>query len=179
MEKPQIEQTKALTAEEITEALRKKTFEFFEKYRIELPVQVKNGISDVFDENDFTSDEEDVINIYFREDLEDFEMDTALSVDLNVQATGGNSSGDIFNKFTYYEPNSLETKNAVSQHIHIYDGEEMLDSILNIDATASNHLENPNDWGIFLIEEQRFEMGNYEKTQRLYIYSPVSGKGVE
>lgn len=172
-------ETVGLTAEQITEELRKKTIEFFERNKIDLPIRVRNGIDDVFDENDFTSDEEDVINIYFKEDLEDFEKDTVLSVDLNIQATGGNSSGDLFNKFTYYEDNSLDTKNAVSQHIHLYDGEDRLDSVLDIDAIESNHLENPNDWGVFLIEEQRFEMGNYEKTQRLYIYSPLSGKGVE
>ena len=55
----------------VTEELRKKTFDFFKNNGIQLPIPVDNALCDVFDENDFTesADDETVINIYFKEEM--------------------------------------------------------------------------------------------------------------
>jgi hypothetical protein len=45
-----------------------------------------------------------------------------------------------------------------------------------IEPKTTNHLDNPNDWCVVLIEEKVFEMGNYEVTPRLYVYVPMAFK---
>lgn len=166
-----------LNEQEITHQLKQKTFEFLSKNNIELPIDVKNALNDVFDENDFTSDEEDVINIYFKEDLEDFQTDTVLLTQLNVQIKGGNSSGEILDKYTYY--GNLITENAFYENIGLYDGETLVRQHSLIEPTDTNKLEDPNDYCILVIEEQEFHMGEYTVIPRLYIYIPKSGEGIE
>ena len=162
--------------QEITEQLRQKTFEFLQKNNIQLPIDVKNALNDVFDENDFTSDEEDIINIYFKEDLEDFLTDTLLITQLNIQVKGGNSSGEVLDKYSYY--GVLNTDNAFYENIGFYDGETLIKQHSLIEPTDTNKLEDPNDYCIVVIEEQEFHMGEYTVIPRLYIYIPTSGEGI-
>ncbi len=166
-----------LTEEEITKLLRQKTFEFLEKNNINMPDDVKTALNDVFDENDFTSDEDDVINIYFKEDLEDFLTETALLTQLNIQVKGGNSSGEVLDKYTYF--GNLITENAYYENIGFYDGETLIKQHSLIEATDTNRLEDPNSFCIVVIEEQEFHMGEYTVIPRLYIYIPKSGEGIE
>ena len=166
-----------LNEQNVTEELRKNTFNFLEKNNIELPFNVKDALNDAFDENDFTSDEDDIINIYFKEDLEDFLTDTLLLTQLNIQVAGGNSSGDVLDKYTYY--GNLITANAFYENIGFYNGEELVKQHSLIEATDTNKLENPNDFCIVVIEEQEFHMGEYTVIPRLYVYIPKSGEGIE
>lgn len=161
----------------VTEELRKRTFEFLNKNNIKLPIEVENSLSDVFDENDFTSDEDDVINIYFKEDLEDFLTDTMCLKQLNIQVKGGNSSGEILEKYSYY--GVLSTENAFSENIGLYDGETLVNQLSLIEPSALNKLENPADFCIVVIEESEFHMGEYTVIPRLYIYIPTSGENIE
>ena len=115
--------------------------------------------------------------IYFKEDLEDFLTDTMLLKQLNVQVKGGNSSGDILDKYSYY--GELKTTNAYTENTGLYDGEELVNQLTKIDPTAINQLENPADFCIVVIEETEFHMGEYNVTPRLYIYIPTSGEGID
>jgi high-affinity Fe2+/Pb2+ permease len=155
----------------VTNGLHQKIMKYFEDKGIKIPGQVESAINQVFQENNFPSDEEGVLNIYGKSDLESFETDTMLLTQLNVQVKGGNSAGDILSKYTYY--GTLDTKDAFQEDIGLYDGEELIDQVRLQKASKTNHLENPNDWAVFLIEEKVFEMGSYEVTPRIYIYAPV------
>lgn len=159
-----------------TEELRKNTLDFFDRNKIVLPIEVTNALSDVFDENDFTSDDDDVINIYFKEDLEDFLTDTTIITQLNVQVKGGNSSGEILNKYSYY--GVLKTEQAYTEDIGLYDGENLISHVSYIEPTDTNKLEDPNDYCIVLIEEQEFHYGDFITVPRLYMYLPVSGENI-
>ena len=166
-----------LNEQEITHQLKQKTFEFLSKNNITLPETVNEELNNVFDENDFTSDEEDVINIYFKEDLEDFLTDTVLITQLNIQVKGGNSSGEVLDKYTYY--GTLNTDDAFYENIGFYDGEVLVKQHSLIEPTDTNKLADPNDFCIVVIEEQEFHMGEYTVIPRLYIYIPKSGEGIE
>lgn len=159
----------------INAELKAQTTEFFSKNNIQLPIEVQNAISDVFDENDFNDD--DSVNIYFKEDLDSFQSDTMLLKQLNVQVRGGNSSGDILDKYSYY--GVLTTEGAYSENIALYDGEEMINQLSYIEPTEINKVENPDDYCVVVIEESEFHMGEYNVIPRLYIYVPKNGEGIE
>src|SRR5574344_499113 len=99
----------------VTNGLHQKILNYFEDKGIKIPGQVESAINQVFQENNFPSDEEGVLNIYGKSDLESFETDTMLLTQLNVQVKGGNSAGDILSKYTYY--GTLDTKDAFQEDI--------------------------------------------------------------
>ena len=117
------------------------------------------------------------LNSGFKEDLEDFLTDTVLITQLNIQVKGGNSSGEILDKYSYY--GVLNTENAFYENIGLYDGETLIKQHSLIEPTDTNKLEDPNDFCIVVIEEQEFHMGEYTVMPRLYIYIPKSGEGIE
>jgi hypothetical protein len=158
----------------ITESLKKKLFDYLAKANVSIPGSVETSINQVFDENTFTSDDDNIINVYDKNELEDFEQETMMLTQLNVQVRGGNSSGDVLSKYTYY--GNLETTGAYSENIAMYDGETLVEQVRLIEPKTTNHLDNPNDWCVVLIEEKVFEMGNYEVTPRLYVYVPMAFK---
>jgi len=162
--------------EDSSKTLKEKTKEFLKRNNIQLTIEIQNALEDAFDENDFTEDE-DSVNIYFKEDLENFLTDTMLLKQLNVQVKGGNSSGDILEKYTYY--GELSTTNAYSENTALYDGETLVSQLTFIEPTAINKLENPVDCCIVVIEETEFHMGEFNVVPRLYLYIPTSGENIE
>lgn len=165
---------------DVTEELRKKTFDFFKNNGIQLPIPVDNALCDVFDENDFTesADDETVINIYFKEDLESFLDETKIINQLNTQVNGGNSSGLILEKYDYYDQNVLRTAGAEYHNFGLYSGEDMIKQLLLVEPKNTNTIDNPVDWCICVIEETEFNHGELTITPRLYIYCPLSGEGI-
>lgn len=165
--------------EDVTELLRKKTFEFFKANGIVLDTKVDNALCDVFDENDFNPTAKDEsINIYFKEDIEDFLNDTAIITQINTQVTGGNSSGLVLEKFDYYDQNLLRTSGAETHNYGLYDGESLVKQLLLIEPKNTNIIDNPVDWCICVIEETEFNHGQVTVTPRAYIYCPLSGEGI-
>ena len=164
--------------EDVNNEYKKRTFDFFKNNNIDLPIPVKNAIEDAFDENDFVQTEngDDVVNIYFKEDLEDFLRDTTIYRQLNVQVMGGNSSCDILDPFVYY--GDIDFTNAINENINLYNGEEEIKNVSNINAQDTNKLADPNDYCVLIIEESECHMGEYSTMIRLYIYVPSSGENV-
>lgn len=156
----------------LTEDLKIRTLKYFEDHKIELPISVKNSIEDVFDEQDFDHKypEDDAVNIYSKNDIEEFEADTSVYTELNVQVGNNCSSGDLVNKYSYY--GKLNTNNAYTEYITLYDGENIINELKKIEKTTNNKLEDPNDFCVVVLEEQTFGQGNFESIPRVYIYVP-------
>lgn len=163
--------------EKYNKQLKETVLQYFADREIQIPLTIKNCIEDVFSETDFLSETEDNLNIYFKEDLVEFETDTMITTIVNVQVHGGNSAGYHLTKYTYYGE-LLTTPEAYTKQITLFNGEEDLVRIDDFMATETNKLVDPNDFCIVVIYDHSFEMGDYTVTPRLYIYLPLSGEGV-
>lgn len=158
----------------LTSSLKRKLLNYLMESKIDVPSNVRAAIDQVFEENTFTSDEDGIINVYDSGEADDFEQETMMLTQLNVQVRGGNSSGDVLSKYTYY--GSLDTSGACSENIGLYDGEDLVEQVRLVEPKGTNRLANRNDWCVILIEEKVFEMGDYEVTPRLYVYVPKAFK---
>lgn len=159
------------TRQKVIKSLHSRVFDYFKNNKITIPEQVITAINQVFEDVSFSSDDDDVVSIYGKNDSADFETDTELFTQLNIQVDGGNSSGDIVSKYTFY--GKLDAENAYTENIGLYSGEKLIDTIHDIKPQHSNKIENLNDWCIVVINEEIFEMGEFNETPRLYIYAPV------
>lgn len=156
----------------LSETLKIKTLKYFEERNIEIPIPVKNAIEDVFDENDFNHEypDDDAVSLYSKNDIDEFEADTCVFTELEIQVGEGYSSGDVINKFTYY--GELSTANAYTEYINLYNGEELVNEVKKIEKTSNNKLINPDDFCVIVLEEQIFRYGEFESIPRVFIYVP-------
>lgn len=156
----------------INEELKENTFKYFKEKNISIPIDVYRAIETVFDEVSFekTFTNEDSISLYSIDDIDEFEGDTSVFTELNIQIGSEYSSGDLINKYSYY--GKLNTKGAYTEYINLYDGEELINEVKKVEKSNNNQLENKNDWCIVLLEEQKFSEGTFESIPRLYIYAP-------
>lgn len=156
----------------MTEDLRQRTFKYFSDRNIELPVAVQNAINDAFDEHDFDHNypDDDAVSIYSKTDIDEFEGDTNVFTEIEVQVGNGYSSGDIINKYSLY--GTLSIAGAYTEYINLYNGDELIDNVKSIEKSRNNKLEDPNDFCVILLEEEIFGEGNFEAIPRLYIYVP-------
>jgi hypothetical protein len=146
----------------------KKIYEFFEESKVELPIDVKNAMEDVFTENDGVED----VDIYFLEDSELFEQDLTLKNEVNVYLNSP-SKGSSNNVFTYYG----EIDFSLSEFVRLYDGETLLEEITRIDLSESPSKLNDSMYAVVLIERLKWEDGKLARHLKLHIYCPKSSEG--
>jgi hypothetical protein len=141
-----------------------RTLLFFKDNNIELPIDVKNAIEDVFSENDNVND----VDIYFKEDVETLENDITISTEIDVYLDK-QSSGTYHNIFTYYG----EVEYSVSEFVKLYKSDDqILENITDIDNSSRLSKINQESYAVILIEFISWGEGNLEKKPRLFIYCP-------
>jgi len=146
----------------------KKIYDFFEESKVELPIDVKNAMEDVFTENDGVED----VDIYFLEDSQLFEQDLTLKNEVNVYLNSP-SKGSSNNVFTYYG----EIDFSLSEFVRLYDGETLLEEITRIDLSESPSKLNDLMYAVVLIERLKWEDGKLARHLKLHIYCPKSSEG--
>lgn len=143
-----------------------KIFEFFSEEDITLPIDVKNSIEDVFNENNNIEE----VNIYFKEDVDLFESDITLTKSVNVHLEG-NNDGQSVNVFSYYGGENIEY--SVSEFVKLYDKGQIIEDITDIDLNKSRTRVNPETYAVVLIENVSWSVGVLSRHPKLYIYCPV------
>lgn len=152
------------------EKIKQKLYDYLQSYKITIPDRIRKSINDVFDENDFV-DSDDVMYIYFKNDLEMFESETACANIIYFDISKNRkSSFDIVTKYTYY--GKLDFNNSFTEDIKIINDESEIYEVSNIIPTDFNKLENPEDYCIIVLVERIFENGEYSEIPRLYFYVP-------
>ena len=143
---------------------------YFEDLNIDLPVEVKNAIEDVFRENDNVEN----VECYHLEDKEQFETDLS-PTNIVMMNMDGSNSGEVHNYFTYYGG----VEHDLLEQIHLYDGDELHTEISNIEGTGKSFLENDSEYTIILIEVTKWNTSEKELTveNTLMIYCPEPGEG--
>lgn len=144
--------------------------EFFSSNKIEMTEEVKTALQNVFEENDFDGDLDDPINIYFKNNKEDYLNDTKCSVTLDIELNKL-SSGTIFSHYNYLG----KTKVSYSENIILEENGDVLERISEIAESKASF--NENEFNILVIEQVSFLDGELARTPRLYIYIPFEEAG--
>jgi hypothetical protein len=145
----------------------KKIHEFLSEQGVELPVDVKNALEDVFNENDSVEN----VDVYFKEDADLFGEDITLVNEVKAYLDKP-SSGKSNNVFTYYG----EVEYSLSEFVRLYRGEEVLEEVTNVDQLDRSSSVNPAMFAIVLIEAVEWVDGKLIKRPHLYIYCPQESK---
>ena len=143
---------------------------YLSKYNIQIPPRISSALKDMLDENDFIYSD-DVIHIYFKEDLESFEAETECANILYFDISeNNNSSFDIISKYTYY--GNLIINNSYAEDLKIINNDQEVYNISEIVPNNLNKLENPNDYCLIVLVERLFENKEYSEIPRIYFYVP-------
>ena len=142
---------------------------FFKDEGVTIPMDVRNSIEDVFNENENING----AHIYFKEDAIQFENDLVLVNEVKAQLKG-NSTGKSNNVFTYYG----EIDYSLSEFVKLYDGELLLEDITHIDRQMERSRVNPTSWAVVLIEKVQWESGEITRESQLFIYCPHESEDV-
>ena len=139
--------------------------EFFEQEQeVEIPIEVKNSIEDVFNETDELGD----ADIYFREDHEVLQEDLTLTNRVDVYL-GKPSIGSSNNVYTH----SGEIDYSLSEFVTLYDENGNLEEeITRIDNTSIPTIVDPNTWAVVLIEKVEWAGDKLDRILKFYIYCP-------
>jgi hypothetical protein len=140
-----------------------KIIEFFKENNIELPIDAKNALEDVFAENDKI----DEVDLYFKDDAGLFGEDLILAKELKAYLNGP-SEGVNKNVFTYYG----EVDISMSEFVNLYDGDKKIEEITNIDQLDRPTTINSSKYAIVLVETVKWKSTNIDKSLRLYVYCP-------
>lgn len=157
--------------EEATQEKFNKTLLFFSENKIDIPIDVKNALEDVFTENGIIND----VDIYFQEDRGTMEEELIIVNEVEAYLHKS-SAGSIQNIFTYYG----DIDYSVSEFTTLYENDEtIIEEITNINKKEIPSRIDPTKWAIILIENVEWGEGTIIKTLRLYIYCPESGVDIE
>jgi hypothetical protein len=141
-----------------------KILDFYSENNIDIPIDVKNALEDVFSENDKV----DEVDLYFKDDAALFGEDLILAKELKAYLNAP-SEGVNKNVFTYYG----EVEISMSEFFNLYDGEKKIEEITNIDQLDTpTKIINKSQYAIVLVETVSWKAGKVEKSLRLSMYCP-------
>ena len=142
--------------------------EYIKKFDEELPEIVKNCILDAGEESNIPINE---VFIYFSEDLETFEEDLTLKRSLQINVSD-KSSGIFESTYTYYN----KVDYAYSEDsATLYNGDKLLDEIINETTDRKTALEDPSDYAVVLKETVTWgkDIESVNRDLNLYIFCPI------
>jgi len=147
-----------------------RTLIFFSENKIDLPIDVKNALEDVFNENEGIDD----VDIYFKEDIEAMEDELIIINEVDAYLDKP-SSGSIRNTFTYYG----DIDYSVSEFTTLYEKDDrIIEEITKINNKDMPSKIDPSKFAIVLTENVTWGEGKMEKKLKLYIYCPESGEDI-
>jgi hypothetical protein len=144
-----------------------KIVEFLKESNVELPIDVKNALEDVFNENENIDD----VDVYFKEDADVFQDDLILANDVKANVSAP-SEGSINNVFTYY--GDLEI--SLSEFVRLYDNKELIEEVTKIDQLDVPTKLNKERFAIVLVESVKWEKMKVARRPHLYVYCPVNSE---
>lgn len=148
------------------EQLKTEVYSWLREERVEIPEEVKSAIEEAFSDADYVM-VDDTVNVYFKEDLDQFEEDITLQNNYTVQLNGM-SSGINHGTYTYCDNISY----SVSEHAELKDGDELIEILTDYKHTTRSEVVDADDWAICIIETVSWENGEVTRIPRLFIYCP-------
>lgn len=153
--------------------LYNQVLEYFKSNNITIPQNILTCIDQAFDEFEFI-DEDNSVNLYFKEDAETFENDLTITNANNININGM-SSGVYTATYTYTD----NVDYIVNEKTDLMFDNEVIETTVDIMSTERSVMESESDWVIVVAETISYGDGDFTRIPRLYIYSPVSGEGIE
>lgn len=155
------------------EALYNQVLDYFKNNNITIPQDILTWIETAFNEFDFI-DEDNSVNLYFKEDAETFENDLTITNANNININGM-SSGVYTATYTYTD----NVDYIVNEKTDLMYNNEVIETTVDLMSTERSVMESESDWVIVVTETISYGDGDFTRIPRLYIYSPVSGEGIE
>ncbi len=155
------------------EALYNQVLDYFKNNNITIPQDILTWIETAFNEFDFI-DEDNSVNLYFKEDAETFENDLTITNANNININGM-SSGVYTATYTYTD----NVDYIVNEKTDLMFDNEVIETTVDLMSTERSVMESESDWVIVVTETISYGDGDFTRIPRLYIYSPVSGEGIE
>jgi predicted aspartyl protease len=140
-----------------------KILDFYKENNIDLPIDVKNALEDVFSENENVKD----VDLYFKEDASLFGEDLILANEVKAHLNSP-SEGSTNNVFTYYG----EVEISMSEFVNLYDEDKKIEEVTNIDQLDRPTTINTSKYAIVLVESVKWKDGKIDKSLRLLVYCP-------
>jgi len=141
-----------------------KIIEFFEEEEVEIPIEVRNSIEDVFNENDQLG----TVDIYFREDHSALQEDLMLTNRVECYL-GKPSIGSSNNVYTHHG----EIDYSLSEFVTLYDENgNIVEEITRIDNSGMPTIIEPNTWAVVMIEKVEWVTDKLDRIPKVYIYCP-------
>ena len=153
--------------------LYNQVLEYFKSNNIVIPQNILDCIDQAFDEFEFI-DEDNSVNLYFKEDAETFENDLTITNANNININGM-SSGVYTATYTYTD----NVDYIVNEKTDLMFDNEVIETTVDIMSNERSVMESESDWVIVVAETISYGDGDFTRIPRLYIYSPVSGEGIE
>lgn len=153
--------------------LYNQVLEYFKSNNIVIPQNILDFIDQAFDEFEFI-DEDNSVNLYFKEDAETFENDLTITNANNININGM-SSGVYTATYTYTD----NVDYIVNEKTDLMFDNEVIETTVDIMSNERSVMESESDWVIVVAETISYGDGDFTRIPRLYIYSPVSGEGIE
>lgn len=153
--------------------LYNQVLDYFKNNNITIPQNILTCIEQAFDEFEFV-DEDNSVNLYFKEDAETFENDLTITNANNININGM-SSGVYTATYTYTD----NVDYIVNEKTDLMFDNEVIETTVDLMSTERSVMESESDWVIVVTETISYGDGDFTRIPRLYIYSPFSGEGIE
>jgi hypothetical protein len=165
---------------EANEMLKDSVMEYFSSHSITLPTDVQSHLTEAFEDREFKGIGDDTVNIYFKEDADEFEKDYSIFKDVTV-GYSGESKVETYDSYTYYG----ELDIGFAESVKAVDGDKDICEVESIPLEKPTHIVDRTQYVVCVLEKTTVSCSPDpakrsvgEKTY-LYIYCPISGEGID
>ena len=151
---------------EINLELKKSLLSYLEKSKVNVDSEIRGVIDQVFEEFDFTS-QDDAISIYFKDSIAEMQEDLTLNNTYDIKVNGV-SSGSYTATYTYTD----NIEYVINENTDLYYDDEVVENLLSISSNEKTKITNPNEWVITVTETIDFGNNEFTRIPRLYMYCP-------
>jgi hypothetical protein len=165
---------------ESNEMLKDSVLEYFASNKITLPTDVQSHLLEAFEDIDFQNVSDDTINIYYKEDREEFEKDYNVFKEAIIDING-TSHVETCDSYTYYGSVNI----GFAESIKLVSGSTTINELESIPMETPTSITDTDQYVVCVLEKTTADC-SYDQTKRsvvvktyLYIYCPLSGEGID
>lgn len=156
--------------DERSKQLKESVLNYFKELNITLEPRILESFDQAFDDFDFISQENDDVNIYMKEDINEFQDDLTMTNAYDI-VIDGISSGIYNATYTYIDNIEYITNEKTDLRYK----DEVIEELVNFQYTRKTKVIDPNEWVISVKETITWTNGDYIRMPKLYIYCPYEG----